>query len=1121
MINHLSTPASLMPKYPTLPNPTSSKDPNLYLSVDCSASIAGLKANNLRVQDVMRPLYACLITAYSAEHGSSVIKADRRRPASSSVQMFIFGLGLLGLLGAYLKAEYCLTVSASLEQTLLRTHFTSFPDSPLLFTASPEHYPRISESWLQRQTSREGLKDLRLDEAIRAAIKQGWPDTVKELLSQPRSTPKPPPPEDQSPNPEADDDSNSETALMLAYRLGHSDIVEILLGWMSQCSSQDQLGELPGSWTDTAAVDSEGNTALHLAATEGHDQVVEILLQNNRDLLEKTNEKEKNRSTVGLRGWQILCFQLLLESGASPKIKNTLNQDTVLHLAACGGNLECFEGLYKRLPGYLNEKNGYGARPLHLACQFGNASIVSFLLDKDADPRVKDDDNEDTPLHLAVSANKIDVVEILVKRDKELLNLKNAKGETALLVAGSGSLIEVVNYLLENEADIYSVDSAGENILHNAVRESRIDLVEVLLERNMEIRPSHTGRTPLHHACFNNKDELVSKFLDHLNKDSSKKRKTLSHKDNWGDSPLSDAASDRNVHIVLQFLKDPVYFSQDSLNYLATDKIWFSDERECEKVNELLISKLESLKPRSENGSDVSSQSTSGASEYETMIIDKSLTQICYWAILNQRLGLMKACVERAEALNYNLTLQKESPTWLHVFAIGCDGDPKDPFNHIPLGLVPRDSRGGLDPDHQGVTPLHIAVKHARVEMVKSFLSPTPSTAANLLKGILQQTLDERKETTISLATAGEKPEHREITKLLWQEIKRYTKMIEPSKGDLDEQIALALELAARFEPPREEVQLKALFDQIEHNNNIETDILSLAIYHKLPKVVWWLLSNGAYINERNIKNGNSMLDTLSKNSADDKRCQAIKALLGNPPPLNKSGTRGGDSLLPEIESSPDDYKDFPQGTIVDFSHAEGSTEITFQLKRRPLTEIIHKSGPRSIMDSGDVSYDVFFRSTEDATADGNEPEIPMAKRSHLGDQRKKQYHNRTPSTSSAVPQKKLVSAECWWEEVHEATVPGTVLTSTTDELDEDAKTGEKDGFLQCVLDSFQAQTRDLELSTDGIVELIVATAIGLFQRKDITVAPKDHKRSPLDVFHEAMVEIVRTVLVDEDSQRI
>ena len=684
---------------------------------------------------------------------------------------------------------------------------------------------------------------------------------------------------------------------------------------------------------------------------------------------------------------------LLLEKGASSHVKDTLNQDTVLHLAACGGNLECFKGLYERLPEYLNEGNGYGARPLHLACQFGYASIASFLLDKDADPRVKDDDNEDTPLHLAVSAKKNDVVETLVKKDKELLNLKNAKGETALLVAGSGSLIEVVNYLLENEADIYSVDSAGENILHNAVRESRIDLVEVLLKRDMEIRPSHTGRTPLHLACFHNKHELVSKFLDHLNKDSSKKRETLSHKDNWDDSPLSDAASDGNVHIVLQFLKDPVYFSQDSLNYLATDKIWFSDERECEKVNKLLTSKLESLKPRSENGSDVSSQSTFGASEYETMIIDKSLTQICYWAILNQQLGLMKACVARAEALEHNLILQKESPSWLHVFAIGCDVDPKDPFKHIPLGFVPRDSRGGLNPDHQGVTPLHIAVKHARVEMVKSFLSPTPSTAANLLKGILQQTLDERKETTISLATAGEKPEHREITKLLWQDIKRYTEMIRPSKGDLDEQIALALELAARFEPPKEEVELKALFDQIEHNNNIETDVLSLAIYHKLPKVVWWLLSNGAYINERNIKNGNSMLDTLSKNSADDKRCQAIKALLENPPPLNKSGTRGGDSLLPEIESSPDDYKEFPQGTIVDFSHAEGSTEITFQLKRRPLTEIIHKSGPQSIMDSGDVSYDVFFRSTEDTTADGNEPEIPMAKRSHPGDQRKAVSH--------------------------------------------------------------------------------------------------------------------------------
>ena len=102
MMNHLSPPASLMPKYPTLPIPTSSKDPNLYLSVDCSTSIAGLKANNLRGQDVMRPLYACLITAHSAEHGSSVIEADRRRSASSSVQMFVFRSWPKDSLGVYL-----------------------------------------------------------------------------------------------------------------------------------------------------------------------------------------------------------------------------------------------------------------------------------------------------------------------------------------------------------------------------------------------------------------------------------------------------------------------------------------------------------------------------------------------------------------------------------------------------------------------------------------------------------------------------------------------------------------------------------------------------------------------------------------------------------------------------------------------------------------------------------------------------------------------------------------------------------------------------------------------------------------------------------------------------------
>ncbi|KAJ5339104.1 ankyrin [Penicillium brevicompactum] len=1323
---------------------------------------------------------------------------------------------------------------------------------------------------LQRQTSREGLKDLRFDEAIKAAIEQGSPDIVKELLSQPRSTPKTPP-EDQSPNSEACGDANSETALMLACRLGRLEIVEILLEWMAQCSSQDQLGELPGSWTDPVAVDSEGNTALHLAATEGHDQIVEILLQNNRELLEKTNEKEKtalqlacesgkssvvqllldnnanssmsddddnmpiheaswlghldivkallhanmehletkniggntaflnaaqrghpellrylisvgadqsvsnkiNNTALHLassadkenidvvkillekasleaenidgrtpllsacRNGNTGIVQLLLESGASSKIKDTLNKDTVLHLAACSGNLECFEGLYERLPDYLNEGNGYGASPLHLACQFGHASIVSFLLDKDADPRVKDDDNEDTPLHLAVSAKKVELVEILLKRDMDLLNLKNAKGETALHVAGSCSSIEVVNSLLENGADIYSVDSTGENILHKAVNGSQIDLVEFLLKRKIEIRPSHRGRTPLHFACYNGNHHLATIFLSHLAENPSKKQEILYYKDEWGDTSLGDAASTGNVCMVLQFLKDPVYFSQDSSKYLATDKIWFSDAEECERVNKLLKSKLKSLEPMSKNGSNISRQSPSPATDHEIREIDKSLTEICYWAILNGQLKLVKACVNRAGKRERNLILEKDKTTWLHIFAIGCDGDSQNPSEPIPLQLVPPESRSGLIPDNRGVTPLHLAVKYARVKMVLSFLYSARSQTPGSLKGILQQTLDDRKDTTISLANAGEHPKHRAIAKLLWRKI---TEEIHQDavrrKGHfnvvLDEHTTLALELAAQFDSTREQSLLKSLLCQFTYDPRVGTDVLSLAIYCQLPKVVWWIISHGAYVHDRDIKNAHSIFNgfNFSVGSRNIERWQQIQKLLENPPPLSRFGTRDDDLPLPEIESRPDDYDSFPWGTIMDFLHSDGSTNITFKMKRRSLKDIIHIQGPQRIMDSSeDVSYDALFQSTKDDTAPMNASETPMTNRSHPGDQRradtdtsknrevtdaspprgrdpeprpkakridqkgrhgvrwihipindnlmvrslkdkeititeyrallrfiseswsqldagKKKYMKpqclkRSPSTRNSakdfesevnkeskndnridksnsnrddkgssqialyipflsfmgvhqhitrnkghresvsdspsyslfrdpwkhnithdyltldqyyyvylsqtdkrdktqvlsrfmkrmkrkneeeqeqlwnksrnIPIKILTVNQLWLWVLDDR----TILTSTTDELDEDV-----DGFLQCVLHNFQEQARDLALSTKEIVEFIVATAIGLSQRKGITVAPQSYKKSPLDVFHESIIKVQNEekILFDKFSETL
>ena len=470
----------------------------------------------------------------------------------------------------------------------------------------------------------------------------------------------------------------------------------------------------------------------------------------------------------------------------------------------------------------------------------------------------------------------------------------------------------------------------------------------------------------------------------------------LSHKDDWGDTPLNDAASKSYLHIVLQFLKDPVYFSRDSWNHLVAEKMWFSDTKECRTVNRLLLSELGAS---SDNESDVSKLPLSDAAGQETQDIDSSLAEICYWAILNGCLKLMKACVSRAKALNQDLTLETESITWLHILAIGCDGDPKTDPELIPVQLVPPQSRSGLNQDSKGITPLHLAVKHARVKMVEYFLDWAPNESGSSLKGILRQTLDESKDTAISLATAGERSEHRKIANLLWNRIKKDAKeqikeQIQSSKPgsvkpELNEQTELALELAARFEPPSEGAFLKDILGQITKDKKIESDVLSLAIYHQLPKVVWWLLSNGAYINERNIDEGTFILKNLPIKSRRGLQWSQINELLENPPRLTKSGSRGGDGLLPEIESKLDDYHEFPDGTIVDFLHAKGSTETTLQLKRRSLTDIIHALGPQRIMDLGNVSYDAFFQPKKDATAIGATPGISKTKHLHLGDQRK------------------------------------------------------------------------------------------------------------------------------------
>jgi len=113
--------------------------------------------------------------------------------------------------------------------------------------------------------------------------------------------------------------------------------------------------------------------------------------------------------------------------------------------------------------GDINSKNSIEWTALHIACRnsktFSSEEMVSFLLEKGADPNAKNN-NDNTPLHLAAGYSNedssLETVYLLLKNGADP-NAKDYDDETPLHIASRDSnytsSLETIALLLKNGAD--------------------------------------------------------------------------------------------------------------------------------------------------------------------------------------------------------------------------------------------------------------------------------------------------------------------------------------------------------------------------------------------------------------------------------------------------------------------------------------------------------------------------------------------------------------------------------------------------------------------------------------------------------------------------------------------
>ena len=274
-----------------------------------------------------------------------------------------------------------------------------------------------------------------------------------------------------------------------ASEQGNLDVVKILVG-RREC--------------DLNVSDERGNTPLHTACKHGHYSTVEFLVADQRcHLNSKTSDFNTPLhlacSTKALRIIKLLlemkCITNILNRKGETAEEISLNEDgdCLLHIACQWGDAAIVQYLITDQRCNPNIRNATNKLPLHIVSKLGNLDVVKVLVSSKECALNIPDDRGNTPLHTACKHGHHSIVEFLVADQRCQLNTKNIDFNTPLHLACYKKALRVIKLLLKMKcitnipnnksqtAEEIPLNEDGDCLLHIALQWGDADIVKYLV----------------------------------------------------------------------------------------------------------------------------------------------------------------------------------------------------------------------------------------------------------------------------------------------------------------------------------------------------------------------------------------------------------------------------------------------------------------------------------------------------------------------------------------------------------------------------------------------------------------------------------------------------------------